>query len=72
MFKVRLVDIGHDGRFCEYDSPLETLTELEHLITGDICCILDRDDIVLVYDDELVYKVYAGGRSAGVVAIKSI
>ena len=72
MFNVKLVDIGNSGEFVEYTTPLETLTEVEHLVTGDISNVLDTDDISLVYDDDLIYEVYSNGCSIGMVAIESL
>lgn len=72
MFKIALIDIGGDGEFCSFTTDFETLAEVEILARNAIIDHLNTLDVELIYDDELVYEAYAGGRSAGFVAIQSL
>lgn len=72
MFNIRFVDIGGDGLMAEFNSPLDTLVEVEILIVSTlneklgVCCIQ------LVHDGELVYTVWLNGHDIGVVSIKDV
>lgn len=72
MFNIKLVDIGGDGLVTEFNSPLDTLTEVEVLVTDTISQALGVWGISLVYDDELVYSVWMNGHEIGIVAIKDV
>lgn len=72
MFKVGLIDIGDNGCFCECVSPFETLIEAETLATHTIMDYFHTLDVELMYEDDLVYQVYADGRHVGWVAIVSL
>lgn len=72
MFKIALIDIGGDGKYCHIDTDFETLVEAEILARNAIIDHLNTLDVQLIYDDDLVYEVYSDGRSVGAVAIKSL
>lgn len=72
MFNIHLVDIGGDGLVTEFNSSIDTLAELEIMVTAVINKHLGIHTTVLVYDDDLVYSVYVNGHEIGVVAIKDV
>ena len=72
MFSVKIVDIAGDGIVVDFNSTLETLAEVEILVTNSINEKLGVSCIQLVHDDELVYSVWLNGHEIGIVAIKSV
>lgn len=72
MFQVKLVDINGDGLVVDCDSHLETLAEIEIMVTNAINEHLHITNVELVYDDELVYSVWVNGREIGLVVVKDV
>lgn len=72
MFHVKLVDIDNDRQCVDYDSPLDTLAEVEKAIVCLITTVTKKSGIILVHDGGLLYQVFAGGYNIGTVYIKSI
>lgn len=72
MFKIELIDIGNDGCVTEIKTSVDTLAEAEVIAKGEVGGHLGNRDVELLYDDDLVYEVISGGRSAGVVSITAL
>jgi len=69
MFKIEYIDVGQDGLVSEKRTMVDTLAEAEVIAAMGASEHLGTYDIELVYDEELTYRVVAGGRSAGVISI---
>jgi len=72
MWAVKLVDIAGDGLVTDFSSTLDTLAEVEILVTATICQKLGCLYIRLDHVDDLVYSVWLNGHEIGVVAIKDV
>lgn len=72
MFAIKLVDIGSDGLVTGFKTSVDTLPEVELIATELVSQHINRFDIELIHDDELVYEVFSGGVSIGVVEIRTI
>jgi len=72
MFNVVLVDIGGDGCKTDFSTTVETLAEVEVLAKAECDSHLGVYDTELIHDEDLVYEVISGGRSAGIVVIESL
>lgn len=72
MWDVKIVDIGGDGLVVDFSSNLETLAEVEILVTNSINQKLGVTKTQLMHVDELVYDVILHGHDIGVVVIKDV
>jgi len=72
MWQIKLVDIAGDGLVTDFSSTLETLAEVEILVTATICQKLGCLYIRLEHVDELVYTVWLNGHDIGVVSVKDV
>ena len=72
MFSVKMVDIGGDGLVVDFNSNLETLAEVEILVTNSINQKLGISCTQLEHVEDLVYSVWINGHEIGVVVIKDV
>jgi len=72
MFSIKFVDIGGDGLVVDFNSNLETLAEVELLVTNSINEKLGISCTVLEHVEDLIYSVWINGHEIGVVVIKDI
>lgn len=72
MFNIKCVDIAGDGLVAEFNSNLETLAEVEILVTNSINEQLGISCTQIEHVEDLVYSVWVNGHEIGVVVIKSI
>ena len=72
MFHVKLIDMEGNGQCIDYDSPLDTLAEVEDAIRMLITSVLHKSDVELLHTNELLYEVFAGDYNIGTVYIRSI
>ena len=72
MWLVQIVDIAGNGLVVDFSSTLETLAEVEILVSNSINEKLGVSCIQLEHVDELVYTVWLNGHDIGIVSIKDV
>lgn len=72
MWKVELVDILGNGLIVGFNTCVDTLAEAEIIAANEIKKHLQTDDIQLAHETDLIYEVWQGESSIGVVTIRSI
>lgn len=71
MWHIELVDIAGSGLVVGFDTSVDTLLEAEIIAANDIRKHLGVHDIELSHYEDLVYDVWNGGLTIGVVHIHS-
>jgi len=72
MFNIKLVDIGGDKEMTEFDTVVETLVEAELLAGAECGKHLNRFDISLVHQHDLIYNVISDEQNVGMCVIRSM
>ena len=72
MFHVKMIDMEGNGKCMDYDSPLDTLADVEQAITMLVTTVTHKSNVRLIHTENLLYEVFAGAHNIGTVYIQSI
>lgn len=72
MFNIKLVDIGGDKQLVEFDTTVDTLIEAELLAGAEVGKHIDRHDVSLTHQHDLIYDVISDGENVGMCVIKTM
>jgi hypothetical protein len=72
MFNIKLIDIGGDGLVIDFNTVVETLKEAELLAGAAISNHINRVEVELRHEHDLVYDVLSDGEVIGCIMIRSL
>ena len=72
MFNVKLVDIGGDGLVIDFTTNVETLKEAELLAGASISQHINKVEVQLRHEHDLVYDVLSDDEIIGRIMIRTI